>query len=86
MLPSYNSIRGAGNWLSSHDITILSQPVPNSSHILILRIIAASLSFLDFGGLSIIRIISTNGVPGFVISILLEKISTVGPVPETLKS
>ena len=32
------------------------------------------------------RIMSINGVPGLVISILFEKISTVGPVPVMLKS
>ena len=41
----------------------------------------AIFSFLDLGGVSIKRFISTNGTPGFVISNRSEKISTIVCVP-----
>ena len=86
VLFSYSAIFGAGNCRTSQEITILSHPVPNSSHILNRLINSASFSFLDFGELSIILCTSTSGIPAFVISIRLSKISTTGPVPLIEKS
>ena len=76
---SYSIILGAGSCIASVVVTILFHPVPSSSHRLNRLISLESFSFLDFGGLSMILFISTSGVPGFVISILLSKISTVVP-------
>ncbi len=67
-------------------MTILSQPRPSSSHIRSRRMRAASFSFLDFGGLSMILMISTKGIPGFVTSIRLGNISMMGPAPAMKKS
>ena len=47
---------------------------------------ADSFSLRDFGGVSTIRNTSTSGLPGLVISIRFENISTVGPVPVMEKS
>ena len=85
-LSTYKSIIDAGKCIISHEITILSNLVPDSSTILILHINGVSFSFCDFGGLSIILLISTSGVPGLVISIRFSKISITGPAPVIEKS
>mgnify|MGYP003420229107 CR=1 FL=1 len=74
-------MRGAGNFCNSQLITILSHPRPNSSQTLRRRISAANFSLRDLGGLSMILMISTNGTPGLVISILLLNNSIIGPDP-----
>lgn len=78
---SYAIILGAGSGIASVADTILSQPVPSSSQRLNRLIRSESFSFLDFGGLSMMRLISTSGAPGFVISIRESNISTVTLVP-----
>ena len=71
--------------MTSTASTTLSMPVPPSSQTFIRRIMAASPSFLDIGGVSMKRSVSTNGSPGLVISIRSVKISTIGPAPFTEK-
>ncbi len=52
----------------------------------ILRMNDASNSFRDRGGSSMNRNVSMRGMPGLVISMRSEKISTIGPVPVSAKS
>ena len=85
-LSTYKSIIDAGKCIISHEITILSNLVPDSSTILILHINAVSFSFCDFGVLSIIFLISTSGVPGLVISIRFSKFEITGPASVIEKS
>ena len=55
--------------------------IPLSSQTPIHLINDGNSSFLDFGGVSMNLSAFTNGRPVFVISILFENISIIGPVP-----